>query len=235
MLSVVLVEPEHESNVGMVARVMKNTGFSDLILVNPKCRIGKEAVMFSKHATDVLKNARVFKTLDEAIKDFDYVIGTTGVLRKYKKTDRGMVMLGDFIKRAKPYLSSRTAILFGREGMGLSAEEMEMCDFVLSIEANPEYPVFNLSHAAAIILYSLSRCREKGRGRVETLASKEERKTLELLFKQISSHYQLRNPRRVNASWKKVLSKSMLTQKEARSLLKVFRLISESSGNLKKC
>jgi len=235
MLSVVLVEPEHEINIGMVARVMKNTGFSDLIVVNPKCKIGKKAFMFSKHASDVLRNARIFKTLEPAIKGFDYVIGTTGVFNRHGKTDYGLISLGDFLKRAKPYLFSRVAVLFGREGTGLSSEEMDICDFAVYIESNPEYPVFNLSHAAAIFLYSVSQCKPKRSKGFEPLASGEERRTLESIFTQICSNYTLRNARRVNAVWKKVLSKSMLTEKEARSLLKVFRLLSEDISNIKKC
>ncbi|MEM4335446.1 MAG: RNA methyltransferase [Candidatus Anstonellales archaeon] len=234
MLSVILVEPEREINVGMVARVMKNTGFSDLIIINPKCKIGKKALMFSKHGSDVLKNAKIFKTINSAVRNFDYVIGTTGVVKRHKKTDRAVIPLQKFLKRAGPYLSRRTAIVFGREGIGLTSQEIDLCDLLLSIEANPSYPVFNISHAAAIILYSLSQNKNKKPTGIEPLASKEERKKLELLFRQISSCYPLRNPRRVNASWKKVLSKSMLTEKEARSLLKIFRLISDDISKIKK-
>ena len=213
---------------------MKNTGFSRIIIVNPKCRIGRDAFMFSKHGGDVLENAKTFKSLSTAIKDFDYVIGTTGVVKRHGRTDRSAVALMNFLKRARRYLSRRTAILFGREGTGLNCDEMDMCDVVVSIEANPHYPVFNISHAAAVILYSLSQYKGRGLSGSEPLAGKDERKTLELLFSRICSSYPLKNPRRVNTSWKKVLSKSMLTEKEARSFLKIFHLLADDIINIKK-
>jgi len=58
-ISVILVEPQGPINVGMTCRVMKNFGFLNLILFNPRCEIGSDARKFSMHGLDILKNARV--------------------------------------------------------------------------------------------------------------------------------------------------------------------------------
>ena len=78
MISVVLIEPENQGNIGAVARAMKNFGFSDLILINPKCRIGKEAKNRAKHSQEILNKIKI-KNKDY-LKNFDYLIGTTARL-----------------------------------------------------------------------------------------------------------------------------------------------------------
>ncbi|MDM7934954.1 MAG: TrmH family RNA methyltransferase, partial [Methanothrix sp.] len=76
-LRVVLVEPMYDGNVGSVARAMKNFGFHDLVLVNP-CKIDDFGRAMSSHARDVLEEARVVGTLEEAIAGANLVVGTTG-------------------------------------------------------------------------------------------------------------------------------------------------------------
>ena len=76
---VVLVEPEHEGNVGAVARAMGNFAFDDLCMVNP-CPLGDEALKRAKHAGHILSKAAIVDTLDEAVKGCSLVVGTTGVV-----------------------------------------------------------------------------------------------------------------------------------------------------------
>ena len=75
-ISIVLVEPLYEGNVGFTARVMKNFGFTQLVLVNP-CPLGDDAIMRASHARDVLENAQRM-TIEEIYREFDFVIATTG-------------------------------------------------------------------------------------------------------------------------------------------------------------
>jgi len=152
---VVLVEPAFEGNVGSVCRAMKNFGFSDLWLVRP-CPLGGAARAMASHATEVLEEVITVSTLEEALQNVDVVVGTTG-------------KPGDTLKehRRLPYFTpaelrtlledkkGRVAILFGRENCGLSNEELERCDVVVTVPASEEYPILNLSHAAAIVLYEL--------------------------------------------------------------------------------
>ncbi|MFH0748332.1 MAG: TrmH family RNA methyltransferase [Candidatus Bathyarchaeota archaeon] len=81
-ISVVLVEPEHEGNIGSVARLMKNFGLTRLWLVNPKAKLGEETVALASHARDVLDHARIFNNLDETLNGIDFAVGTTSIRAK---------------------------------------------------------------------------------------------------------------------------------------------------------
>ena len=68
-MRIVFVEPEHGGNMGSIARLMKNFGLKDLWLVNPKVEIEEEAYAFASHAQEIIKDATIVKTLNEALTD----------------------------------------------------------------------------------------------------------------------------------------------------------------------
>jgi tRNA/rRNA methyltransferase len=152
--SVILVGPKFQGNIGLIARLMKNFGVSDLRLVDgPELR--SQAWKRAMHAQDILEAARSFKTLDEALEDVDYTVGTSGISSKHdKKHLRNFVRPPDFAKRIRR-MAGRVGLLFGRENYGLSVEELTKCDILVHIPTNPEYPILNISHAVAIVLYEL--------------------------------------------------------------------------------
>ena len=155
-LAVVLVEPLYEENVGYTARVMKNFSVKELVLVNPRCELGIEAVKRAMHGRDVLEKARLATSLDEIVKMYDLVIGTTGKHGK-KFTQTRRFMTPERLAEKVSKLEGRVALVFGREDRGLTNEELRLCDGVVTIPANPEYPILNLSHAVAVILYVIYR------------------------------------------------------------------------------
>ncbi len=75
-VAVVLVEPEGPANIGMIARTMKNFGFSRLVLINPN--LSEESYAYAVHARDVLENALILDSFEEALELFDFTVGTTG-------------------------------------------------------------------------------------------------------------------------------------------------------------
>lgn len=154
-ISFVLVEPLHEGNVGFAARVMKNFGFSDLVLVDP-CPLGDLARACAMHASDVLESARNL-TLEQVFSTYQLIVATTGGLSK--SVCRSMRMpyytpgeIRDQIKEAE----GTVAILFGRENRGLSNDEIRRCDLICTIPASPAYPILNISHAVGIVCYELA-------------------------------------------------------------------------------
>ncbi len=153
---VILVEPLYQGNVGSVARVMKNFGFSDLVLVNP-CKLEGEARAMSSHAQDILKNAQITTSLTEAIEGANIVIGTTGIagLKIYEHIRMPSYTPRE-LKEKLTGMSGTVAILFGREDQGFNNEELKTCDMVLTIPTSGIYPIMNLSHAVGIVLYELS-------------------------------------------------------------------------------
>ena len=78
-MRVILIEPEHEGNIGAVARLVKNFGYSALYLLRPKVELGSVAKIYAVHATEVIDNIVVVDRLDEALRDVSHIIGTTSI------------------------------------------------------------------------------------------------------------------------------------------------------------
>ena len=153
-VTVAFVEPLYEINVGYVARCMKNFGLSKLILIKPRCQIGDEAYRFAMHGREVLEGARLAASLEELVGEFDLVVGTTGVQTKELSHVRRWITPEDLARRVAEYKGTVLVVL-GREDRGLTNAELSMCDIVVTIPANPEYPILNVSHAAVVIFYEL--------------------------------------------------------------------------------
>jgi TrmH family RNA methyltransferase len=227
---VVLAGPEYCMNVGMAARVMKNFCFSDLRLVTPKCALGPDAVKYSKHAVGLLKKAKRYGTLREAVKDCGLVVGTTGILKRNKGTIRSAVPLEKFCAGLGERAGQRIALVFGREGIGLTEEEISGCDLLVHIEADSRYPVLNLSHAVAVVLHSVRAGLGRGMKTGEERISPSERRALTHMFNKMAARYRLRNPGRCRVAFARVLARANPTKDEGHALLNVFRLALEELG-----
>ncbi|MEK7773835.1 MAG: RNA methyltransferase [Deltaproteobacteria bacterium] len=152
-ISIVLVEPQSSGNVGSVARAMKNTGFSDLVLINPCDYRNNEAYSFACKADDVLLGARRFPDLGSHIRDAGIVVGTT---RRMGKARYPLLTLTEAVPRIIELASGNSvSILFGREDRGLVNEEIPLCDMLLEIPAHPDYPSLNLSQAVMIVCHHI--------------------------------------------------------------------------------
>src|SRR3989344_4921355 len=158
MISVVCIGIENQGNLGAIARVMANFGISDLILVNPQCEIGKEAFDRASHAKQLLKKAKILRgkdALEKTAKKFDYLVATTSKLGTDYNISRSPITPDQL--REVIDVRKKIAVVFGRESHGLSNEEIEQCDFIVTIPTSSPYPVMNLSHACSVILYELSK------------------------------------------------------------------------------
>ena len=161
--SIILVEPQGPINVGMACRVMKNFGFQNLILFNPRCEIGSDARKFSMHGLDILKNARILqfededhlKSLGQLFSEFNYVIGTSGKKTRFNNIKRITYYVDEVDLTLLNDPHAKVALVFGREDKGLFNEELDLCDFLIKIPVNDDYPALNLSHAVAVTLFSL--------------------------------------------------------------------------------
>lgn len=151
---VVLVEPLNDGNIGAVARSMKNFGMKELVLVRP-CAIGEEATKRAMHGIDVLKGAETVYTDVEALEGVDFVVATSGVKTSNEKNYSRIAMAPDEFAEKVKRSKKKYALLFGREDFGLDNELIKKCDFLVTIPANPVYPILNISHAAAILFYEL--------------------------------------------------------------------------------
>lgn len=151
-IRIVLVEPAGALNIGSVARIMKNMGLTNLVLVNPKCdRNSDEARQMAVHAVDVLEKALIVDSLSAALVGCQRAIATTVRSRSVPiKLERATEVL--------PWLltaRSNSALIFGAEERGLSNDELKYAQKFVCIDSNPAYPSLNLAQAVAICVYEL--------------------------------------------------------------------------------
>jgi TrmH family RNA methyltransferase len=152
-ISIVLVEPQGSGNVGSVARAMKNTGHSDLVLINPCDYLNNDAFSMACKADDILRNARVFEKLEDCVKETRLLIGTT---RRMGKARYPVLTLQESVDKILEFSSTnRVSILFGREDRGLLNEEIPLCDMLIEIPTHEDCPSLNLSQAVFIVCYHL--------------------------------------------------------------------------------
>lgn len=159
---VVLVETSHPGNIGGAARAMKTMGLDRLYLVRPKKFPDAEATARASGADDVLYNAVVCDDFGEAIADCHTVMGASARQRSIPWP------LLDPRQAAQKIVSTggegEAAVVFGREQWGLRNEELALCNFLVTIPANPEYSSLNLAMSVQVMSYEL---RMAARGDVE--------------------------------------------------------------------
>ena len=154
--AVAVVDAETPGNVGTIARSMKNFGFSDLLLVDPPpLSPDGEAYGFAGHAReDVLPNAREV-TFEHLVESY-HTVGTTAITNENATKHRRFPFVTPAeLREDLARVEAPVALVFGREGTGLSNDEIARLDRVCTVPASPEYPVMNLGQAATVVLYEL--------------------------------------------------------------------------------
>ena len=151
-IKIVLVEPAGALNIGAIARVLKNMGLTQLILVNPQCDpLGEEARRMAVHAPNILDDLQIFETLPLALQGCQRVIATTARSRslptKLETPQQGLPWLLES--------DSPSALIFGPEDRGLSNQELNYGQRFVGIPSNPDYPSLNLAQAVGICAYEL--------------------------------------------------------------------------------
>lgn len=128
---------------------MKNFGFGELY-ITPKCKLGKKAYALASHASDVLDNVVMCSTLNEALSDCNFSLGTTARVRK---NDRGVYTAREAATNfGNLSRQEKVALVFGREDWGLSNEELDLCQGYIQIPT-AEYTSLNLAQAVQIVAY----------------------------------------------------------------------------------
>ncbi len=217
-IKVVLVEPLYQINLGYIARAMGNFGIGDLSLVNPRCNHnGKEAIKYSKHAFPILKKAKVCKSIDDAVKGSTIVVGTTGL---WHKSNASFFNVYTLSKAKKALRSGKIALLIGRDDTGLTKEELQKCDLTIFIPADKGYPILNISHALAIILYELRKEElENDTDFSRAYAGEEQIKGMSALFwRSIKNRTDIRDKKAVMFAFDHVARRSMITKKEINAI-----------------
>lgn len=152
-LTIILVEPQLGQNIGAVARAMLNFGLTDLRLVKPRDGWpNSEAIAPAAGANKILENVQIFPSTIAAIGDLNRIFATSARAHdmiKYIYTPH--TALECLASTAQ--LGQKVGILFGSERCGLHNEDISMCEALIKIPTNSEFPSLNLAHAVALISY----------------------------------------------------------------------------------
>lgn len=152
-IRIVLVETSHTGNMGSVARAMKTMGLTNLWLVNPLVKPDSQAIALAAGASDVIGNAQIVDSLDEAISGCSLVVGTSARSRTLPWPMLDPRECG--LKSVAEGAHAPVAIVFGRERVGLTNDELQKCHYHVAIAANPEYSSLNLAMAVQVITYEV--------------------------------------------------------------------------------
>jgi TrmH family RNA methyltransferase len=214
MISVIFVEPESPGNVGSIARCMENFGAHQLILVNP-CSL-EGAQKMAMHAVQMLHNALVIETFEDALAYVDISLATTsrtsGLTRKACPPD-GVPTFAQ---------SANIGIVIGRESNGLTNAEIEQCDLLVSIPTTKSYPTLNAATACCILLYELTKGEKNGERPEHFYRDKimEEYKTIAEMIEKRTHRKKM-----WTMVMKRLLYRSEFTEREITVLLGFFRRV----------
>jgi len=150
-ISFILHQPQLSENVGASARAMKNFKFKKLIIVKPKPIFPNDKILAtSVGAKDLIVNAKVYESLEQAVKKADYVIAASA---RFRNKNIKHIKLNDL---KKIDFNKKVAFLFGSESSGLSNNEISYANCTMQIPTNPDFKSLNLSHSVIIVAHTVA-------------------------------------------------------------------------------
>ena len=208
---------------------MKNFGLKKLVLINP-CKLKDDAYYQAMHAKEIVENALIYDNLDEFIKDkkITQKIATTGTPGGSYNLPRIPITADEMGKTINT--ENNTALLFGREGDGLSNEELQTCDVLVTIPTSDEYPIMNITHAASIIFYEIYKNQQKTYPVDDIdVADYEDKKVLDTTLNSIVSKldYADHKQKQVEILTHRIIGRAFLTGRELRTMRGVLNRINQ--------
>jgi tRNA/rRNA methyltransferase len=236
-ISFILHQPQLSENIGACARAIKNFKFKKLVIVKPKPIFPNDKILAtSVGAKDLIVNAKVYETLESAVKKVDYVIATSA---RFRNKNIKHIKLNDL---KKIDFSKKVAFLFGSEASGLSNSEISHANYTMQIPTNPEFKSLNLSHSVIIIAHTLAsiinlKGAKYSKSKKISLASKKDVQSMtNLCIKKLEerSFFKPIEKRPIMLeNLRSIFSKMELSEKETRILSSVFASLAKK-GSLTK-
>ena len=224
----ILVSPQLGENIGSCARALKNFGFSNLNIVSPRdAWPNTKARMTSVGAYNIIKSAKIFNNVEEAIKKYDLIFATSARNRDVNKKHISIV---NFIKLLSKYKNSNVGIMFGPEASGLSNHDLSLSNFIIQIPTSNKLTSLNLSHAVIVICYEIYRSLNFSKFKKEImlskLASKSSIKNLIKFLEKMLDHKRFFKPPEKKKSMilniNNIFGRLELSDKEIRILFSIF-------------
>ena len=148
----ILVKPQLGENIGACARSMKNFGFTNLHIVNPKIIFpNHKAKATSVGAYDIINKAKVFDKVENAIKSFNIVISLSARQRDINKKHLSLQEFQNIVKKK----NLNIGLMFGPEASGLSNKDLSFSNYILQIPTSSKFKSLNLSHSLTLICYEI--------------------------------------------------------------------------------
>ena len=149
---VILSHTTHPGNIGAAARAMKTMGLSRLYLINPRYFPDAQATAMAAGADDVLANAEVCSSLEEALQG---VVMVAGMSARVRDISQEVMAPREAMPLMMQQATQQVALLFGTEKSGLTNEELARCQLMVRIPVNPDYTSLNLAAAVQLVSYEL--------------------------------------------------------------------------------
>jgi tRNA/rRNA methyltransferase len=229
-VEIILVHTQLPENLGSAARGMLNFEFEKLRVVKPKFDMDNEKIIpVSAGADKVIIKARSFEKLSDAIKDFNFVIGTTNRSRAIKKKEIKVKDIVSLISNRK----KKVALIFGPEQSGLDNESISLCDYIVKIDSNPKFSSLNVSQAVTVICNQIFE-KLKNKKKSINFQKKEiaKKKELILFYEILEKRLELTNFFKVEErkkiifqKIKNIFSKSELSSIEVKILISIIKNI----------
>ena len=147
----ILSRPQLGENIGSAARALKNFNIPNLRIVKPRCNWpNQKALVTSVGAKDVLNSSKIYDTLEKSIGDLDIIFASTSRMRKVNKN---VISIKDFTKKIKK--NKKIGIIFGPEASGLTNDEINYADYLVTIPTNKNFSSLNLSHSLILFCFQI--------------------------------------------------------------------------------
>ncbi len=151
-IRLVLLRPRNAENLGAAARAMKNCGLSEWTWIHPEAEDLTPARRLAVHAEDILEASGRADTLDEAVADCVWVVGTSSRKVEGKRRLSPRAVAEEMVQRAA---QGPVALVFGDERSGLTNAEVERCHDLSAVPTAPEQPSINLAQALLLYAYEI--------------------------------------------------------------------------------
>ena len=228
----ILCRPQLGENIGSSARALKNFNIPNLRIVNPRCMWpNQKAKATSVGAKNILQSAKIFKSVEESIADLDIIFASTSRSRKVNKK---IISITEFTKKIKK--NKKIGIIFGPEASGLTNDEVNCADYLVTIPTNKEFSSLNLSHSLILFCFQIFQHFSKKKfnfisGYKSNVASKSEvNKFLSFIIKGLDkkgflqpNHKRQSMIRNIN----NIFHRLNLSEQEIRILLGIFTTLNE--------
>ena len=222
---IILFEPQLEENIGAAARAMLNFNFHNIRIIKKGWKPSKVSFKNSAKADEILKNAKVFNNLEDAINDLHYIFATSN---RKRDLNIDVVNLKKGAKIINNYKNFKVGILFGPERSGLTNQAVSLCDKIIEIPLNQNFKSLNLAQSVLLVVYelfNLNLCK------INSVKKKKTKKKELLIFFKVLQNYlekvnffKVKEKKKIMMrNIKTIFNKAELTEKEVKILLGIIK------------